>query len=717
MKVKKRISIPYILLHLILYIVGAIALYSGYSVYKYLRNYSVDQKNYVDTYDFHKNYMKYIERLTFYIHYTDSGYTVDMSSPADLEEIIETEDDLVTRSPINTDENEQDNFEFYNYCLNVQSTNFLYYVVNTDTGEVYASPYLKTMYPKGIDAFTKNIEKNPAYFILNTKTGKYTTNVNQNYNILNKSDLSWMISTLSTPIISSDASTTTQYNYIIYTGVVPNFTNTSDIFYSDYSQFQTLRSFFDTAIYLLPISFALGFLFLLLLFMQTGKQNIGVPESSLRNGIYLNWFDRIPTELAAFGVLASIVLCFLFIHMVFTFLVLGSISTIIILELIYLFIYPVCITGILSLVRRIKAKTLYTNSLIYRINKHLHQKTKEFFKHHNITYRVAIFLLVFIGIQAFGVFVYRSTYDELLLLILIALSYLYLVVMLMRVAIDLGIILDGIKKMQEGDMNLKLPTEKLCSSVSELGEYINNISDGLSVAVEERTKSERFKAELITNVSHDIKTPLTSIINYVDLLKKEPIDNPKAKEYLEILTNKSWRLKTLIEDLVEASKASSGAIKMNLQKLNLVELLKQAAGEFDDRFHENQLDLVITAPKEPISIFADGRSTFRIIDNLFSNVNKYAMKGTRVYVDVSIRSGYGILSVKNISRDKLNITPDELMERFVRADTSRNTEGSGLGLSISRSLTTLQHGTFDIEVDGDLFKAIVTFPLYADPIQ
>ena len=217
MKVKKRISIPYILLHLILYIVGAIALYSGYSVYKYLRNYSVDQKNYVDTYDFHKNYMKYIERLTFYIHYTDSGYTVDMSSPADLEEIIETEDDLVTRSPINTDENEQDNFEFYNYCLNVQSTNFLYYVVNTDTGEVYASPYLKTMYPKGIDAFTKNIEKNPAYFILNTKTGKYTTNVNQNYNILNKSDLSWMISTLSTPIISSDASTTTQYNYIIYT--------------------------------------------------------------------------------------------------------------------------------------------------------------------------------------------------------------------------------------------------------------------------------------------------------------------------------------------------------------------------------------------------------------------------------------------------------------------------------------------------------------------
>lgn len=717
MKVKKRISIPYILLHLILYIVGAIALYSGYSVYKYLRNYSVDQKNYVDTYDFHKNYMKYIERLTFYIHYTDSGYTVDMSSPADLEEIIETEDDLVTRSPINTDENEQDNFEFYNYCLNVQSTNFLYYVVNTDTGEVYASPYLKTMYPKGIDAFTKNIEKNPAYFILNTKTGKYTTNVNQNYNILNKSDLSWMISTLSTPIISSDASTTTQYNYIIYTGVVPNFTNTSDIFYSDYSQFQTLRSFFDTAIYLLPISFALGFLFLLLLFMQTGKQNIGVPESSLRNGIYLNWFDRIPTELAAFGVLASIVLCFLFIHMVFTFLALGSISTIIILELIYLFIYPVCITGILSLVRRIKAKTLYTNSLIYRINKHLHQKTKEFFKHHNITYRVAIFLLVFIGIQAFGVFVYRSTYDELLLLILIALSYLYLVVMLMRVAIDLGIILDGIKKMQEGDMNLKLPTEKLCSSVSELGEYINNISDGLSVAVEERTKSERFKAELITNVSHDIKTPLTSIINYVDLLKKEPIDNPKAKEYLEILTNKSWRLKTLIEDLVEASKASSGAIKMNLQKLNLVELLKQAAGEFDDRFHENQLDLVITAPKEPISIFADGRSTFRIIDNLFSNVNKYAMKGTRVYVDVSIRSGYGILSVKNISRDKLNITPDELMERFVRADTSRNTEGSGLGLSISRSLTTLQHGTFDIEVDGDLFKAIVTFPLYADPIQ
>lgn len=714
---KKRISIRYILLHLILYIIGATALYSVYSIYEYFNSYSPDQKAYVDTYNFHKNYMKYIERLTFFIHYTESGYTVDMSSPTDLEEIIKTEDGLVNKNFKNADEDEQENFEFYNYCLNVQATNFLYYVINTDTGEVYSSPYLKTLYPNDIETFTKNIEKNPAYFILNTKTGKYTTNVNTNYNILTKSDLTWMISTLSSPIVSDDKSTMIENNYLIYTGVVQNFANTGDIFYSDYSEFQTLRSFYNTAIYLLPVSCVLGLLFFLLLLMKNGKQVTGVPETSLRNGIYLNWFDRIATELAALTILATIALCFLTIRQViFSVLALSSMPTILFLELFYIFLYPICISGVLSLARRIKAKTLWKDSLLYRVSIHLSHKAKEFFKHHNITYRVAVFLLVFIGIQAFGAFLYLTTDSKVLLLGCIGLSYLYLIAFLMKVAIDLGIILDGAKQMQEGDMNLKLPIQELSSSVSELGEYINNISAGLSVAVEERTKSERFKAELITNVSHDIKTPLTSIINYVDLLKKEKIDNPKAQEYLEILTNKSWRLKTLIEDLVEASKASSGAIKMNLQRINLVELLKQAAGEFDDRFHENQLDLIITAPKEPVSIFADGRSTFRIIDNLFSNVNKYAMQGTRVYVDVSCRSGYGVLSVKNISRDKLNITPEELMERFVRADVPRNTEGSGLGLSISRSLTTLQHGTFDLEVDGDLFKAVVTFPLYLDSI-
>ena len=242
-----------------------------------------------------------------------------------------------------------------------------------------------------------------------------------------------------------------------------------------------------------------------------------------------------------------------------------------------------------------------------------------------------------------------------------------------------------------------------------LGEYVNNIGDGISAAVDEKLKSERLKTELIANVSHDIKTPLTSIINYVDLLKKENLENERAEKYLEVLSAKSWRLKTLIEDLVEASKASSGTINFNLESLNLVELVRQSLGEFEDRFIAHNLEAILTIKEEPVFILADGRSTYRIIENIFSNVNKYALSGTRIYVDINTTEDSVIVSVKNISASKLNINADELMERFVRGDLSRNTEGSGLGLSIAKSLASLQNATFDIILDGDLFKAVVTF--------
>jgi signal transduction histidine kinase len=195
----------------------------------------------------------------------------------------------------------------------------------------------------------------------------------------------------------------------------------------------------------------------------------------------------------------------------------------------------------------------------------------------------------------------------------------------------------------------------------------------------------------------------------VDLLKKENLQNEKAAEYLDILSAKSWRLKTLIEDLVEASKASSGTIPMNLECLNLVELVRQSIGEFEDRFLDHNLETILTIAEEPIYIIADGRSTYRIIENIFSNVNKYALSGTRVYVDITADEETVTVSVKNISSDKLNITSDELMERFVRGDISRNTEGSGLGLSIAKSLAGLQNAVFDIYLDGDLFKAVVSF--------
>ena len=241
--------------------------------------------------------------------------------------------------------------------------------------------------------------------------------------------------------------------------------------------------------------------------------------------------------------------------------------------------------------------------------------------------------------------------------------------------------------------------------------YVNDISNGFENAVEQGIKSERLKTELITNVSHDIKTPLTSIINYVDLLKKEDIKNDKANEYIEILDNKSQRLKKLIQDLVEASKASSGNIKLNLENLSLLELLNQSIGEFEDKFEEKKLNLVKSFPEKDIYIRADSRYMYRIIENLFENITKYALENSRVYIDVSQNGNKVKVEIKNISKEKLNITEEELMQRFVRGEKSRTTEGNGLGLSISQSLTEIQGGEFRIVIDGDLFKAELEFEI------
>ena len=251
---------------------------------------------------------------------------------------------------------------------------------------------------------------------------------------------------------------------------------------------------------------------------------------------------------------------------------------------------------------------------------------------------------------------------------------------------------------------MHLNESELKGALKEMAIYVNDIASGFSNAINESLKSERLKTELITNVSHDIKTPLTSIINYVDLLKKENIQDEKVKEYIDILDKKSQRLKKLTEDLVEASKVSSGNVKLNLENINIKELFNQTIGEFKDRFEEKNLIIETTIPNDNIKINADSRYLYRIIENLFSNITKYALEGSRVYIDIIEKEKIVDISIKNISKDKLNISSDELMQRFVRGDKSRYTEGSGLGLSIAKSLTELQGGTFDIIIDGDLFK-------------
>ncbi len=250
-----------------------------------------------------------------------------------------------------------------------------------------------------------------------------------------------------------------------------------------------------------------------------------------------------------------------------------------------------------------------------------------------------------------------------------------------------------------------LNESELEGGLKEMAVYINDIAGGFSNAIEESLKSERLKTELITNVSHDIKTPLTSIINYVDLLKD--LQDEKVKEYIEILDKKSQRLKKLTEDLVEASKVSSGNVQLNLEEINLKELINQSIGEFKDRLEEKKLTIETNMTTEEIKIKADNRYLYRIIENLFSNITKYALENSRVYIDMKKERNKIEISIKNISKEKLNISSDELMQRFVRGDKSRYTEGSGLGLSIAKSLTELQGGEFDIYIDGDLFKVIM----------
>ena len=318
---------------------------------------------------------------------------------------------------------------------------------------------------------------------------------------------------------------------------------------------------------------------------------------------------------------------------------------------------------------------------------------------------VIIFGILFIeflwivGFGAGGGFMLFSWFIERSVLVLLTLY----VLLCMKKLLEAG------KEISQGNMDYHVDTGKMYGPLREHGEQLNRIGEGMNKAVNERMKSEHFRTELITNVSHDIKTPLTSIINYVDLLEKEKIDNEKAREYLEVLSRQSARLKKLIDDLIEASKASTGNLNVSLERCELGVLIDQCAGEYAEKLKSAGLELVVTKPEEPVTVMADGRHMWRVFDNLLNNVCKYAMAGTRVYVNLDKAEGRATVTFRNISARQLNISGEELMERFVRGDSSRNTEGSGLGLSIGRSLVQLQNGELELTVDGDLFKVTLRF--------
>ena len=350
---------------------------------------------------------------------------------------------------------------------------------------------------------------------------------------------------------------------------------------------------------------------------------------------------------------------------------------------------------ILSLVKHLKNRTLIIHTLLYTIFYRLFKFGKEVYDSGSVGVKVVVIVIGYPILAALTFFMFPITLG--------AAAWLAL-----KKVKEFNAIKEGLQKVKEGDIHHTI-------AVSGNGEFgrlaadINSITDGLNKAVDNELKSERLKTELITNVSHDIRTPLTSIITYVDLLKNEQ-DQTKSAEYLEIIDQKSQRLKILTEDLFEAAKATSGTIPVNYEKVDIVSLVTQGLGELNDKIEELKLELKLNHPKDKVYIKADGKLFWRAIENLFSNILKYALEGSRVYIDI-IDSGTGVtLIIKNISAYELNISSDELMERFKRGDESRSSQGSGLGLSIAKSLIEIQKGRFHIEIDGDLFKAVIQMP-------
>lgn len=417
--------------------------------------------------------------------------------------------------------------------------------------------------------------------------------------------------------------------------------------------------------------------------------------------IDLNSIDKIPYEIVAMS-------CLIIISIFLSVLVsIGEAINYMILfvEIICYFVcYAACAIMGVTTIKRIKAKQFWRSFLTYKIIQWCWDKTKKLLdtmkQKATGSKKIFWYYIFFLVISVLIMSLFRGGIAILLLGAFWIGSY----YQIKKYGIEQDKIKNALKNIYEGKTDIRLNEEELTGVLKEMAIYVNDIAGGFRNAIQENLKSERLKTELITNVSHDIKTPLTSIINYVDLLKKEEIPNEKIKEYIEILNQKSQRLKKLTEDLVEASKVSSGNVKLEIEEIDIKELLNQTIGEFKDKFENKKLKIEMRMPESPSKIKADNRYMYRVIENLFSNITKYALDGSRVYIDIKENNQLISICIKNISKDKLNISSDELMQRFVRGDKSRYTEGSGLGLSIAKSLTQLQGGKFNITIDGDLFR-------------
>ena len=603
----------------------------------------------------------------------ESEYSFLLYNTAELHIELKSEENI--KASGENEKDIKDKLNRYYYLKNKipRYVNYLYYIRDIKTGEVVGT----------------NIKSEESLeLIKKQKTMVYFAQGNEN-------DKMWYYA-IDTIGILKDTT------YEMYAAVIEPLKE-GDVFYDEYVSYTKSKARVNLVIILLIASIVVLLLNLVYLIYAAGKK-------ADKKEIDLKWWD-----------------IFLDIHTLLVFIV--AIPSILHMKDNFSDIFPeefsilsidffIGLNYLLSLVRQLKAKSVKKNLFIKKTYHKLSTFVRLMFEGRIFRPWIIILLGVYNGINSIllTLLYLAIIHDDGKVALFILIPFiifnaisLYLIAKSLK---DLPEIMEAAKQMAEGNLDYKLDTKNMAVTFYAFAENIQSIQTGLKKAVEDAIKGERMKTDLITNVSHDLKTPLTSIINYVDLLKKEPIENQKAQEYINILDEKSARMKVLIEDLIEASKASSGNLPVNIEKLDLCELVMQAVGEYRDKFESSGLDIRPNTIEKNIFVRADGKHMWRIIENLLSNVLKYSMKNSRVYINITKNEDYGILTIKNISELPLEVPVEQLTERFVRGDLSRTTEGSGLGLSIAQSLTNIQKGNFKIEIDGDLFKATVEIPLW-----
>ncbi len=581
------------------------------------------------------------------------------------------------------------------------NTNFTYILVNANTKTVYTN----NSKFKNYDEVKENLEalksgKNNQYLIVRPKLSEFETNMD-----ISASEWRSMVKSY----------TYEQCADCIFAASVNTKFPIQDSFYTDAQNYDTYAPYLKmaaTGSIFCSITFLLILLWLTVISGRNGKDET----------LHLSGFDYWKTELGAVFVILLWFIPVLFMSNIWGGTSIGmttydyyqgtysndtyygnylNISDLVIAGVIAAYTTTCFLIGYLSLIRRIKARNLWENSLF----KSFIELLKELWIKRGVIFKVVWIFAAFVVAHWFALAISNSVSIPILFIVEGTAGY-----FVIKNAIAKSMIKKGIQEIASGNVDYQIPLNGLRGDNLYLAERVNNIGNGLQRAVEEGMKSERLKTDLITNVSHDIKTPLTSIINYVDLLKRENFKDTKIQGYLDILEAKAQRLKTLTGDVVEASKVSSGNIELEMMDVNLVEMIHQTAGEFVEKFDKKKLEVIQNISDTSAMIHVDGRCMWRIVENIYNNTAKYAMPGTRVYTDLWMDEEMVRFSLKNISEQPLNISADELTERFIRGDLSRSTEGSGLGLSIAKSLTQMQGGEFSLYLDGDLFKVTIAFP-------